>query len=289
MEDNAGRPDPLVTIITPTFNRAYILGEAIRSVLAQTHPHWEQIIVDDGSTDDTTVLVRSFHDSRIRYLRQPNQGPSVARNRALAIARGEWIAYIDSDNVLFPNYLDVMLRHLTRSAGLVFAIARGKRTHELYRDGRLIDYIDNSDDFPPELTARDIGLRSHHFDLNGFMHARTVIESGIRFDEEMHSMEDWDFAISIAERFPEGFVYVKELLFHYHQRFGTDGLVSNSTYGDWADAFERIYQKHKRDHILEGQTWYPQRVEKYSRMQREYEAGKIPPQYLSLFSQADRH
>lgn len=288
MEDNAGRPDPLVTIITPTFNRAYILGEAIRSVLAQTHPHWEQIIVDDGSTDDTTALVRSFHDSRIRYLHQPNQGPSVARNRALAIARGEWIAYIDSDNVLFPNYLDVMLRHLTRSAGLVFAIARGKRTHELYRDGRLIDYVDNSDDFPPELTARDIGLRSHHFDLNGFMHARTVIESGIRFDEEMHSMEDWDFAISIAERFPEGFVYVKELLFHYHQRFGTDGLVSNSTYGDWADAFERIYQKHKRDHILEGQTWYPQRVEKYSRMQREYEAGKLPPQYLSLFSQADR-
>lgn len=274
---------PLVSIITPTFNRGYIIGRAIESVVGQTYPNWEHLIVDDGSTDNTAEVVAGFKDPRIKYLTRSNKGPSAARNTALSVAQGEWIAYIDSDNELFPNYLDVMVENVTAQSGSAFAITAGKRTQELYKDGEMIDFIDDSHDFPASLTAHDIGLRTHHFDINGFMHSKAILESGIRFDEEMISMEDWDFAIQIAEQFPDGFVYVNDSLFHYHQRYGTDGLVSNAEYGDWANAFDRIFQKHKDKKVLKGQTWHPNRVEKYRKLQEEYEAGKRPPQYLMLF------
>lgn len=275
---------PLVSIITPTFNRGYILGRTIESVIDQTYPAWEHIIVDDGSSDNTSQIVAQFNEARIKYVTQENSGPSSARNRALSLAQGDWIAYIDSDNELFPTYLEVMLESICRLKSAEFAIACGKRTQELYEDGEMIDIIDDSSDFPASLTAKDIGLRTHHFDINGFMHSRKVIETGIRFDEVMKSLEDWDFAIQVADKFPNGLVYVIEPLFHYHQRYGTDGLVSNATYGDWAKSFERIYQKHKGKKLLIGQTWYPDRVDKYTKLQSEYELGKIPPQYLMLFT-----
>ncbi len=275
---------PLVSIITPTFNRGYIIGRAIESVVGQTYPKWEHIIVDDGSTDNTAAVVAGFNEPRIKYATsKSNAGPSAARNIALTMAQGDWIAYIDSDNELFPNYLDVMVEKVTAQPGSSFAITAGKRTQELYENGEMVDFIDDSHDFPASMTAKDIGLRNHHFDINGFMHSKAVIDAGIRFDEEMKSLEDWDFAIAIAERFPEGFVYVQDPLFHYHQRYGTDGLVSNASYGDWAKSFDRVYQKHKGDKILEGQTWHPNRVEKYKKLQEEFEAGNVPPQYLMLF------
>lgn len=276
---------PLVSIVTPTYNRGYILDRVIESILSQTYTNWEHLIVDDGSTDNTFNIVANFNEPRIKYLlNQSNRGPSTARNRALEIASGEWIAYIDSDNELFSNYLEVMVHKVALTQGAVFAIAAGRRTQELYKKGEMVDFIEDSQDFPNDLTANDIGLRTHHFDINGFMHSKIVIDDGIRFDEEMKSLEDWDFAIEIAERFPEGFVYIRERLFHYHQRYGTDGLVSNASYGDWAKSFDRIYQKHKSKKILHGQTWYPNRVEKYNKLQGEYEAGKVPPQYLMLFT-----
>ena len=82
----------LVSIVTPTFNRAYILTTAIKSILSQTYKNWEMIIIDDGSTDNTKELVLSFEDKRIKYLYQKNAGPSAARNKAPLTAKGEWIA-----------------------------------------------------------------------------------------------------------------------------------------------------------------------------------------------------
>lgn len=274
---------PLISIITPTFNRGYIIGNTIESVISQTYSNWEHIIIDDGSTDDTGRFINTFKEPRIKYLYQSNRGQSSARNKGLDVAQGAWVAYLDSDNELFPNYLEVMLDSVTRSDKTVFAVARGRRTLELYENGVMTKYIDESSDFPESLTAKDIGLKTYHFDTNGFMHSRAVIDAGIRFDERMRSFEDWDFAIQIAERFPQGLLYVKEELVHYHQRYGTDGLVSNASYADWAELFEYIYQKHKSDKILEGQTWYPDRVVKYRHLQEEYLAGNVPPPYLRPF------
>ena len=95
---------PLVTVIIPTYNRSWILSAAIDSVLTQSYPHFELLVVDDGSTDDTSALLQDY-GGRIRILRQPNQGVSAARNLGIAAATGSLIAFLDSDDLWLPAKL----------------------------------------------------------------------------------------------------------------------------------------------------------------------------------------
>lgn len=97
---------PQVSIIMPAYNAARFIGEAIRSVQVQTLPDWELIIVDDGSTDHTAEIVRSFEDTRIYYVERPHCGqPSVVRNQGLERARGPFVAFLDADDVFLPHKL----------------------------------------------------------------------------------------------------------------------------------------------------------------------------------------
>lgn len=99
--------DGLVSIVMPSWNTARFIGDSIRSVLAQTYPHWELLIVDDCSTDDTDDVVASFADARIRFFKnETNSGAAVSRNRALREAEGEWIAFLDSDDLWAPDKLE---------------------------------------------------------------------------------------------------------------------------------------------------------------------------------------
>lgn len=105
-----------VSVVIPTYNRADLLGKAIDSVLAQTYPDFELIVADDGSTDHTAALVQRYLEPthpfhhRIRYFYQTNQGKSVALNNALLKARGEWIAFLDSDDAWLPEKLEWQFR-----------------------------------------------------------------------------------------------------------------------------------------------------------------------------------
>ena len=104
---------PLVTVITPTFNHARFIGPCLESVLGQTEPRWEQIVVDDGSTDGTPDMISRFTDPRIRYLRQEHQGImrlGDAYNRALSMARGELVAVLEGDDAWPPDKLEEQLR-----------------------------------------------------------------------------------------------------------------------------------------------------------------------------------
>ncbi|RYJ03107.1 MAG: glycosyltransferase family 2 protein [Acetobacteraceae bacterium] len=106
--------DPSVSIIIPAYNAAAFVGDAIASALAQTQPGVEVIVVDDGSADTTweTVLAWAEADPRVVALRQPRQsGPSAARNAALDVARGRWVALLDADDLFAPDRLARMIRH----------------------------------------------------------------------------------------------------------------------------------------------------------------------------------
>ncbi len=93
---------PLVSVVIPTFNRAALVGEAVQSALDQTYPAIEVLVVDDGSTDATESALRPYRD-RIRYLPKPNGGISSARNAGMRAARGEFIAWLDDDDVWCPD------------------------------------------------------------------------------------------------------------------------------------------------------------------------------------------
>ena len=113
---------PLVSVIMPTYNSARYICEAIESVLSQDYPHKELIVVDDGSTDETIELVGRYRD-RLRLVTQDNQGSAVARNTGLSSARGDFIAFLDSDDVWLPGKLRSQVDHLIRHPfiGMVYS------------------------------------------------------------------------------------------------------------------------------------------------------------------------
>jgi glycosyltransferase involved in cell wall biosynthesis len=102
----------LVTIITPTYNHEEYIRPCIESVLAQSYPHWEQVIIDDGSTDRTADVIRGYRDERIRYFRQENLGIfriADTYNRALGAARGELVAILEGDDFWPPDKLETLV------------------------------------------------------------------------------------------------------------------------------------------------------------------------------------
>ncbi len=119
---------PAVSVIIPAYNREHVIGEAIRSILGQTMADFELIIVDDGSTDRTAMVVQSFTDRRIRLLSyEQNRGIPSARNSGLDAARGTYIAWLDSDDVARPRRLETQLRFLhDNSATAMVGACAGK-------------------------------------------------------------------------------------------------------------------------------------------------------------------
>ncbi len=113
--------DNLVSIIMPSWNTGRFIAESINSVINQTYANWELLIVDDCSTDNTDEVVASFKDDRIRYFKnEKNQGAALTRNKALREAQGEWIAFLDSDDLWRPEKLEKMLAFM-KSNNYMFA------------------------------------------------------------------------------------------------------------------------------------------------------------------------
>lgn len=239
--------------------------------------------MDDGSSDDTKAVVEGFKNKQIFYYYKENEGQHIARNYGMQLAHGELIGYLDSDNLLYSNYLERMVEAFTKNPHVIWGFPMGDRIKELYKDGVLIKRVDDSDDFPEDVSVQAIFHRKLHTDTSGAMHTRRIIEDGVTWDPAIKKMEDWDFFLTLADKYPEGFIYVREKLYTYTQRYGGDGLVSNSTYREWAELFEKIYQKHKHSHLMEGQTWYPSRVEKWNKLADDFDAGLLPPYHEYYF------
>ena len=106
----------LVSIIMPSYNTAQFIGESINSVINQTYTNWELIIVDDCSTDNTDQILNSFHDSRIKYIRnKENSGAAICRNKAIKEAKGNWIAFLDSDDLWISTKLEKQIDFMKKN------------------------------------------------------------------------------------------------------------------------------------------------------------------------------
>ena len=191
-----------VSVVIPTHNREDRLPAAIRSVRAQTFPPSEIVVIDDGSTDATPVLMDGFPD--VRYIRQENQGVSAARNHGIRAAKHEWIAFLDSDDEWLPLKLERQRRALEREPGLRFChtdeiwVRRGRRVNPMKKHakygGRIFDRCLPLCVISPSsaLMHRDL------FDLYGL------------FDPDLPVCEDYDLWLRICSREPV--LYVDEPL-----------------------------------------------------------------------------
>ncbi len=124
--------EPRITALIPSYNRAHLLPRAIDSVLNQTRPPYEVIVVDDGSTDNTREVMAAFGD-QIRYIHQDNAGSAVARHHGISVARTEWIALLDSDDTWNPDHLERVAAAIVATDGVAnyyFADTRMTNVHE---------------------------------------------------------------------------------------------------------------------------------------------------------------
>src|SRR3712207_5573157 len=120
--EQPGDNTPLVSVVIPCYKQAHFLGEAIESVLAQSYPHFEVVVVDDGSTDNTSEVAARYPG--VRCVRQDNQGLAAARNSGLAHSKGEYLLFLDADDRLLPHALEVGVERLEAHPECAFVSGR---------------------------------------------------------------------------------------------------------------------------------------------------------------------
>ncbi len=179
---------PKVSIIIATHNRAEFLREAINSVLVQSFKDFELIIIDDGSTDDTQMMVSNLSDQRIKYFFQHNQGRSVARNAGIRIANGRYITFLDSDDLYLSNKLDLQVNYLDKhpETGMIYTSA-----HCIDSVGNFIKhkYMATLSGFLYNKIAFFVPLT---ITLPTVMIRREILLKAGAFDDKMHRFEDTD-------------------------------------------------------------------------------------------------
>ena len=116
--------NPLVSVIIPVYNGARHLRAALESVFAQTYPSFEVILVDDGSVDDSSIIAQSFPE--VRYIHQTNQGVAAARNRGIEVARGEFLAFLDQDDLWTPDKLRLQIEYLLSHPDVGYTLTQQK-------------------------------------------------------------------------------------------------------------------------------------------------------------------
>ncbi len=274
---------PYFSIIIPTYNRGYILWKTIQSIQNQTFSDWELIIIDDSSTDNTNLVVAQFlQDKRIYYFKnKKNLGPSQSRNIGLDKAKGEIIAYVDSDDPIFEFFLEYTKQMYDKNPKAVFSLSNHNRRRELYDDKfRLLDFNKAVTAHKGEITMKDVYHRNVHTSATSVAHKKIIKSKKLRWDPNFNMFEDIDFVMQISKVFPKGFIQIPTVLFNYSEKYGTNSLCSQTSYEDWANSYEALYQKHKKDPLMNGQTWYPSKVEKYRKLQKDLIKGKVPqPMY----------
>jgi len=218
-----------VSIVVPTFQRAALLSRALNSIATQTFGDWEAIIVDDGSTDGTDLLVKKFAEKfgRTRYVYQSNQGASAARNCGIDLARGEFVAFLDSDDEFTPNKLarQISLFERVPTLGLVFSdysyIDLGGR----HQQSALKDFFPIVHQVPRE----EVGINTYTFPMgikDWLSHSyfvativgivrRDVLADFIRFSASQKYAEEWLFYCQVCERCQAGFVDEPLAIHHF--------------------------------------------------------------------------
>lgn len=236
--------NPLISVIIPTYNRAAKIGAAIDSVIGQTYPVWEIIIIDDHSQDDTEAAVEAYirRHAAIRYVKlEQNYGPGHARNVGLELSKGEFIAFLDSDDTWYPEHLEkhiaVMLRYHVKLSYSFWAVKTlDGRTVQLFEAGTwhrnqfdkavadaYITIEDNIAILKAPLFIEYAVINNVFCDcINTLVMSREVIGTCGNFDTGLKACEDDNFNFRLKLRYDA--VVIMESLFLYHQ--GTDNLYN---------------------------------------------------------------
>ena len=192
---------PRFSVVIPAYNSRGLIGGAIRSVLQQTIDDFELIVVDDGSTDDTPQVVEAVTDSRLRLVRQANTGTAGARNRGIRESTGQYISFLDNDDLWMPTYLEAMGAALDADGKAGFAYTDGwaleDETHQIRRRTAM-SLASPPVPPPPNPEAFLAELMSRNFILSSVTVRRSAIDRTGGFRDGLGGCDDYDLWIRIV-------------------------------------------------------------------------------------------
>lgn len=230
---------PTVSIIIPARNAEATIAETLKSVLAQTYPHWEAIIVDDGSSDGTVEIVRkiSQKDGRIRFVSRSPTGVSSARNAGVELSSSEWLLFLDADDLILPGHLKRMAEEIQANPTLdAVSCAWGRIDNE----GTCVGEFNQ--EAPVELFP--VLTRYCTFAIHSCLVRKCLVQEVGGFDTGLSICEDWDLWQRIARK-GAAFGWVPEVLALYRMRSGAATLNAK---GFMEDAIRVIERGHSTDH-----------------------------------------
>lgn len=244
---------PLITVVIPVYNSEKYISSAIESVLTQTYQNFEIIIINDGSTDNTKRVIESFNDSRIKYIEQKNAGPAAARNKGLENAIGEYIAFLDADDLWKPEKLELQINvfkgHddicLTYSALEVLSsenILIELHSFKNYKRMDLVKFL----------------LFDHIAIMPAVMIKKTYLDEVGYFNPGLYTGEDWDLWLRLALK--ANFFYTDKILVTRYRPITSitnsiDYSITKKCHLEVCDNFFNIYCKDKEIQKLKKQAY----------------------------------
>ena len=282
--DKSG-PAPLVSVLMPLYNAEKYLANSIESILNQTYKNIEIIIVNDGSTDNSLEIARTYEErhERIKVISQGNRGAASARNRAFSLSSGDYIQYLDADDLLHPDKIRLQIEALAynRFDPCVISISRWYRFHnkiENFKEQELFIYKDYS---IPKNILIDAWTKGHYSIINSWLTPRKLHEKTGGWDETISVLDDGVFFARLVMS-SDKIIFVNKSIAYWRQdnldslskRTSRKAMLSHLT------AVER-YKEIVENHLDDEQMCYALAME-YSRcLYRSY------PRYIDIVKSAE--
>ena len=192
---------PLVSIIIPTYNRAHLIGETLDSILVQTYRNWECIIIDDGSVDDTKLVLQKYLDldARFQYYSRPKnkiKGPNSCRNYGFKKSKGVFINWFDSDDIFFENSIELRIRNFNGNIDVVVGKCEifDSSTRKKLADNTILSHGN---------IIKDYFVGNITYYVSGPIWRRDFLEKQKElFDENIRYLDDWDFNLRMIYQKP---------------------------------------------------------------------------------------
>jgi glycosyltransferase involved in cell wall biosynthesis len=220
-----------VSVIIPTFNRGQYVINAIDSVLSQSYTNYEIIVVDDGSKDNTRDIVQWYAD-KIKYIYQNNAGVSVARNRGIAISKGKWLAFLDSDDEWMTTYLSTQIERASKVPGICMQTANccfvglNGKTKSYFEINRSLSEFEGKDYLLPGDPFSFI-VEHGPWQIGATIILRDAIMKAGLFDPGLKLSEDYDLMARVAFQGRFGMIR-KELMRVYRREESLQGLTDHA-------------------------------------------------------------
>jgi glycosyltransferase involved in cell wall biosynthesis len=259
---------PLVSVIVPTHNRPGLLCEALRSILAQTMQDFEIIVVNDAGID-VAPWVRPLDDSgRIRLLRHPrNRGLAGARNTGIRAARGKYIAYLDDDDLFYPNHLEVLVE-AAETSGNAVVYSDGCQANYSQRDGQVV--VERGLVFSGDFEYSELLVRNR-IPVLCVLHRRSCIDKVGGFDETFATHEDWDMWVRIFRHFPSS--HVRQTTCEYRVQHN-GGSLTNTKRPDFYRTMKIIHARYRQWAALHPGTREAQKKQLSALAHELYKSGR---------------